>query len=151
MQPTAVSIQLNHYFNLSIATIYISLHAEISFIGPVKSLKTLPTSLSGIQALTILDFNLLPVTLQRENFTSTWTLPNGEMVTIENPSLSRLVFVTEGLIVLNDTHVPSTSLVVQGLSYTDAGVYRCSVQDDRNPGSPPIEGTIELRLTGKCN
>ncbi len=128
--------------------IIISTPAEISFIGPAETLETLPTSLDGhgLQTLTILDFSMLPVTLQRENYTSTWTLPNGEMVSEENQSLSPLIFVFEGQIVINTTVVPSRTLLVQGPSYTDAGVYRCSVQDDRNPGSPPIEGTIELRL-----
>ena len=126
--------------------IIISTPAEISFIGPREIVETIPKNQNGIQALIILDFSMLPVTLQRENYTSTWTLPNGEMVSEENQSLNPLIFVFEGLIEVNATVVPSTTLVVFGLSYTDAGVYRCSVQDDRNPGSPPIEGTIELRL-----
>ncbi len=131
------------------AVSFLYLPAEISFIGPAKTLETLPTRLSGVQALTILDFNLLPVTLQREDYTSTWTLPNGEMLSIENPSRDLPVFVSEGIIELNGINVPSTSLVVQRLSYTAAGMYSCSVQDNRNPGSPPIEGGIELKLTCK--
>ncbi len=132
--------------------IIISTPAEISFMGPAEILKTLPTSLSGLQTLTILDFNLLPVTLHEENYTATWTLPNGEMVSMENQSPNRNIFVLKGRIPLNaTTNGPSTALLIQSLSYTDAGVYRCSVQDDRNPGSPPIEGTIELRLTCECN
>ncbi len=132
--------------------INISTPAEISFMGPAEILETLPTSLSGLQTLTILDFNLLPVTLHEENFTSTWTLPNGEMVSMENQSPNTGILVVEGQIPISaTTNGPSTSLLVQGLSYTDAGEYRCSVQDDRNLGSPPIEGTIELRLTRKYN
>ena len=114
-------------------------------------METLPKNHNGIQALTILDFSMLPVTLQRENYTSTWTLPNGEMVSEENQSVNPLIFVSEGPIEVDFTVVPSTTLLVQGLSYTDAGVYRCSVHDDRNPGSTPIEGTIELRLTCEYN
>ncbi len=129
--------------------IIISTPAEISFIGPREKVKTLPTIL-GLQSLVILDFNFLPLTLQRKDYTLTWTLPNGEMVSEENQSPNSLIMLLEGLIALNATsNAPGTTLVVQGLSYTDAGVYRCSVQDDRNPGSPPIEGTIELRLTRK--
>ncbi|XP_064396395.1 class II receptor tyrosine kinase-like isoform X3 [Halichondria panicea] len=125
-----------------------AVYSQISFIGPVETLETLPTSLGGIQALTLLDFNLLPLTLHQENYTSTWTLPNGEMVSMENQSPNNNILVIQGRIPINaTTNGPSTSLLVHGLSYTDAGVYRCSVQDDRNPGSPPIEGTIELRLT----
>ncbi|XP_064396377.1 uncharacterized protein LOC135343303 isoform X2 [Halichondria panicea] len=120
--------------------------AQISFIGPREKVETIPTNQNGIQALIIIDFSMLPVTLQRENYTSTWTLPNGEMVSEENQSLNPLIFVSEGPIAVDATVVPTTTLLVQGVSYTDAGVYRCSVQDDRNPGSPPIEGTIELRL-----
>ncbi len=121
-------------------------------MGPVETVETLPTSLSGPQTLTILDFNLLPLTLHEENYTSTWTLSNGEMVSKENQSTNTNILVIQGQILINDTTTgPSTSLLIQGLSYTDAGEYRCSVQDDRNPGSPPIEGTIELRLTGKYN
>ncbi len=130
--------------------IIISTPAEISFIGPREKVKTLPTIL-GLQSLVILDFNFLPLTLQRKDYTLTWTLPNGEMVSEENQSPNSLIMLLEGLIALNATSsAPGTTLVVQGLSYTDAGVYRCSVQDDRNPGSPPIEGTIELRLTCEC-
>ncbi len=112
-------------------------------------MEILPTRLSGVQALTILDFNLQPVTLQHENYTSTWTLPNGEMLSKENPSRNLPIFVSEGIIELNGTNVPSTSLVVQRLSYTAAGMYSCSVQDNRNLSSPPIEGGIELKLTRK--
>ncbi len=113
-------------------------------------METLPTSLSWLVPIVILDFNLLPVILQRENYTSTWTLPNGEMVSEENQSPNTNILVVEGRIPINaTTDGPSTTLLVQGLSYTDAGVYRCSVQDNRNPGAPPIEGTIELRLTRK--
>ncbi len=130
--------------------INISTLAEISFNGPKDTMETLPISLNGLQPVAILDFNLLPVTLHEENYTATWTLPNGEMISIENQSPNTDILVVEGRIPLNaTTNGPSTSLLVQGLSYTDAGVYRCSVQDDRNPGSPPIEGTIELRLTRK--
>ena len=121
-------------------------------MGPAETLETLPTSLGGLQVLTIIDINLLPLTLHQENYTSTWTLPNGEMVSMENQSPNTNILVIQGRISINaTTNGPSTSLLVQGLSYTDAGVYRCSVQDDRNPGSPPIEATIELRLTRKCN
>ncbi|XP_064396374.1 uncharacterized protein LOC135343301 isoform X1 [Halichondria panicea] len=121
---------------------------QISFMGPAETLETLPTSLGGLQVLTIIDINLLPLTLHQENYTSTWTLPNGEMVSMENQSPNTNILVIQGRISINaTTNGPSTSLLVQGLSYTDAGVYRCSVQDDRNPGSPPIEATIELRLT----
>ncbi len=133
------------------STINSYVHAEISFNGPKDTMETIPKSLSGLQPLTILDFSMLPVILQRENYTSTWTLPNGEMVSVENQSLNLLIFVSEGPIEVNATVVPGTTLLVQGLSYTDAGMYRCSVQDDRNPGSTPIEGTIELRLTRKYN
>ncbi len=131
--------------------IIISTPAEISFIGPREKVETIPTNQNGIQALIIIDFSMLPVTLQRENYTSTWTLPNGEMVSEENQSLNPLIFVSEGPIAVDATVVPTTTLLVQGVSYTDAGVYRCSVQDDRNPGSPPIEGTIELRLICEYN
>ncbi len=74
------------------------------------------------------------------------TYINGEMVSAENQSRGSLVFVSEGL---NGANVPSTSLVLQRLSHTAAGMYSCSVQDNRNPGSPPIEGEIEFRLTRK--
>ncbi len=121
-------------------------------MGPAESLETLPTSLNGLQPSTVLFFSLLPITLQHENYTSTWTLPNGEMVSIENQSPNSLILVIEAPIVINTTVVPATLLWIQSrLAYTDAGAYRCSVQDDRNSGSPPIEGTIELRLTRKCN
>ncbi len=121
-------------------------------MGPAEPLKTIPTSLSGLQPITILDFSLLPVTLQQENYTSTWTLPNGEMVSIENQSPNTNILVLEGHISLNATTTgPGTTLLIQSLSYTDAGVYRCSVQDDHNPGSPPIEATIELRLICEYN
>ena len=73
------------------------------------------------------------------------------MVSAGNLIPNSRVIVSDRSLVINATVVPSTTLLIQSLSYTDAGVYRCSVQDDRNPGSPPIEGTIELRLTGKYN
>ncbi len=110
-----------------------------------------PTVANGLQSIALLDFAMLPETLQRENYTSMWTLPNGGIVSEESPGLDERLLVLNGLGSFNATkNVQHTTLLVQGLSYTDAGIYRCSVQDNGNPGSPPTNGSIELQLSCKC-
>ena len=126
---------------------YLYTHAEISFFGSKDSIEILPKPRTSLQPLIFLEFPLLPSSLQPENFTSSWTLPSGKTVSLESQSTDTRILAQEGLTSVNATQLfQAAFLLIQGLSYKDAGIYTCRVQDNTNPGSPPIEGTIELRL-----
>ena len=100
-----------------------------------------------MQPLTFLEFPLLPSSLEPENFTSSWILPSEETVSLESQSTDTRILAQEGLTSVNATQtLQAAFLLIQGLSYKDAGNYTVRIQDNTNPGSPLIEGTIELRL-----
>ena len=125
-----------------------SLLAEISFFNPRDNInKTLPRPGVSLQSVTFLEFLLLPPSLEPENYTSSWTLPSGETFSIESQSNDTRILVQEIPFPVNGTHhFPATVLIVNSLSYKDAGIYTCRVMDNTDPGSPPLEGTIELHL-----
>ena len=51
----------------------------------------------------------------------------------------------------NTENVLETLLVVQNITYSDAGVYTCRARDNRNPSNrgPWVEAQVHLQLLGK--
>ena len=128
---------------------FILIHLDITIIT-AGEVKTLPGPLGTVQAVTFIECGLQPATLQSGNYTSSWTLPSREMITFGLPHSDTRFVVQQGPAQFQDLgFLPATLLIIQRLSYNDAGMYTCSVRNSSELSSPPVTATIELQLSCK--
>ena len=125
------------------------IHLDITIIT-AGEVKTLPGPLESLQAVTFIVCGLQPATLQSVNYTSSWTLPSREMITFGLPSSDARFIAQQGPVQFQGFgELPATVLIIQSLSYLDAGLYTCSVRNSSELSSPHVTAVIELRLSCK--
>ena len=116
------------------------MYAEPS-LQPVAATKVLPDDDIGLNHFTILMCMFEPPS---EIVEARWVLPNGDILD-ENTESERFVVDTdEGR---NATRL-ETMLMINKLSYRDAGVYTCEAKHSTEPESQWLSATIELELKG---
>ena len=93
-----------------------------------------------------------PTTLTTSDFVSRWTIPSGQTFTFNElnlPNFERFR-VSQGNVPAGEGPRQATLLLIQSLTYQDAGNYTCEV---RNSSAPPqsewLLATVELQLEGK--
>jgi len=124
------------------------------------------TSLQPLTAVTVVPGPLLnnlftfifltcipePTTLTTSDFVSHWTIPSGQTFTFSqvNPPSFERFRVTQGNVPTGEGPRQATLLLIQSLTYQDAGNYTCEARDSSAPAqSPWFLATAELQLEGK--
>ena len=94
--------------------------------------------------------HLTPVSLvPNQDYESRWITPTGIIVTESSNLLGRYA-VTEGTVPVDEMSVPGTIMVVQSLSYQDAGTYTCEARKTNSTDlNDWISANIELQLNSK--
>ena len=113
-------------------------HSELT-LQPEAQVKTLPEDVGQLNSFTFLLCNILPA---NASVISRWILPNGDVI---SDRAGRFI-TAQG-----DTPTGFSSLlVIQELSYRDAGYYTCEVvPTDECSCSFPPSATTEVQLLGK--
>ena len=87
---------------------------------------------------------LTPTTLILQGYRARWITPAGEIIVSTN---SRYGTYTGGILDTQQIPRPSTLLLIQKLSYQDAGLYICEGQRaNTSDASVWVSATVELRL-----
>lgn len=110
----------------------------------------MPSPEGQVNAVTFLECGLLPNSLKSEDYTSSWTLPSREMLSYPFDNSDPRLLITQGPSTFpSHGELPSTVLIIQKLSYLDAGNYTCSVQNSSQPESTGVSAKFTLRLLCK--
>ena len=88
--------------------------------------------------------------LTMSDYISRWTIPSGETITYMVPNLPgferyRIVQGQGG----GQVQRESTILLVENLSYQDAGNYTCEARSSASTQSPWFSASVELQLEGR--
>ena len=128
---------------------FVSPTEEITIV-PIRETVTLPDQ-NMLMFSEILTCALSPLSLSPSNYTSRWTTPgpmSTTLTSIEQVSMDDSYIVNNGRITLqNGSNIPITLLVIQRLSYQDAGEYICEGQIDDT--SAWVSATVQLRTNSK--
>ena len=89
-----------------------------------------------------------PPGISLDEYDTQWIRPEGQIIP-EDPDVGKFRADKGGKAEGNNVTIPITQLLIQMLSYQDAGVYRCEVRNASLPGSPWIPASVELQLRGK--
>ena len=115
-------------------------------IFPSRNPVVIPSRTHALMPGIPLVCGLNPDTLEPNvNYTTRWMLPDGQIITF---SQGRFVF-SESRVSLNNEPLPGTILVVNGLSYQDAGTYTCEGRSTA-PGASPLWASASFELQLNC-
>ena len=115
------------------------------------ALKVLPDYDGRLNSFTFLSCIIEP---RNATVESRWLLPNGQIVTVRNASLTKHLKVAEGEIgTLEGGSAFGSVLIVRQVSYEDAGVYTCEVKDliDCECEVWPAVSSAELQFQGEMS